>query len=96
MSKFTLHSMIKKSNRFSIRLSSVFGLHSSIVSSYKELFFFLLIKTLHFKTVDQEYDKLEAKFRCLEKLLKCFTKDSLQHLSNFRVKDVARCFKSIN
>jgi len=35
-------------------------------------------------TVDEEFDKLEAKFHYYEKLIKSFNKDSLQHLANLK------------
>ncbi len=50
MSKLTIHSVIKKSNRISMKLSNAFGLATS--------------------TVDEEFDKLEAKFHYYEKLIK--------------------------
>lgn len=34
--------------------------------------------------VDQQFDKLEAKFRYYEKLVKHFTKDSVQYLSSLK------------
>lgn len=65
MSKITFHSMIKKSNRFSMRISNAFKLNNSIV-------------------VDEDFEKLENKFRNFEKLLKTFSRDSLQHLINLK------------
>jgi hypothetical protein len=36
------------------------------------------------KIHDEKFDKLEAKFRHLEKLIKCFSKDSIHHLGNLK------------
>jgi hypothetical protein len=84
MSKLTIHSMIKKSNRISVKISNVFGLNGIMVSiilcldlKKKSLKFF-------FKTVDEEFNRLEAKFHYYEKLIKSFSKDSIQHLANLK------------
>lgn len=44
----------------------------------------MIIFFLYDKTVDEEFDKLESKFHYFEKLIKCFCKDSIQHLSNLK------------
>ena len=50
-----------------------------------KIYLFLFFSNL--KHFDEQFDKLESRFRYFEKLIKCFTKDSMQHLSNLKARN---------
>lgn len=37
------------------------------------------------KVTDEKFDKLEEKFSNIEKIIKCFIKDSIQNMSSLKV-----------
>lgn len=99
ISKLSMHSIIKKSNRVSSHLKHLTGISPQVAQwfqlrSSEKCRAHSLIALSAFQIKDEAFDEAEKKFRLQERLIKSFIRDISLYLQHIRVRTFYKVLKS--